>query len=272
MQTLDKPKRVLSPEHKAKLAAGKARAKAEREAAGSVAAIIDEVAPTAPVKVAGLKNLHLRSRPKELAAFRSLKIVMPECQVAETTKEGSLEYTTGPCQQALAEDPTDTYTWHLRCDHGPTQDADGHPIPVNERPYWEQNIFIEKTPVVEQGVIISYNEVPRYKISLRLREIALSDHVGGIENAQKVLSKGGKDPKEFGIAPFCEYYGCFRQDGLSQFKNGIFCSRRHAALIYIREKGIVMPIEGFDLPGRPVNQQKRADLLNGRDPQQRVDV
>ena len=195
-----------------------------------------------------LKKLNLTGRSMDSANLRARKVAKPECHVPVEIW-GKTEYTTGPCQQAAAHDTALRYTWYLTCTHGPVQDAEGNPIPEHLRSYYEEGQVIEKKPITNsEGVIERWEERTRNTTQLRIGQVVLSDHTGGRESVQEMIRKGIKDVSEFGIAPFCEYYNCYRQD-VRQFSNGTFCSPYHAKMVKARETGVILALGGWDSGG-----------------------
>ncbi len=187
-----------------------------------------------------LKKLNLIGKPMDASALRSVKVVKPECHVPVQTLN-TTQFTTGPCQQAVAHNPAKAHTWYLTCKHGPKVDSQGQPIPENMRCYYEQNIRKEETPIVgDDGIITGWDTSPRWEANLRIHQVALSNHTGGLAAYEEMLRKGCKPIADFGVAPFCEYYNCFEQDNLTKFKNGLFCSSNHARMVKARETSTVL--------------------------------
>ena len=209
----------------------------------------------------GMKRLNLTGRSMDLA-FRGRKVVKPECRVPVEIW-GKTEYTTGPCQQAAAFDTGLRYTWYLTCTHGPTHDSDGNEIPEHLRPYYEENIKVEKKPVPDANGVIKWEERFVNTSALRIVPLAISEHTGGRASVEEMIRKGVKDVSEFGIAPFCELYSCYRQDVREYpLARGLFCSDYHAKIVKARETGVILALGGFDSAWPiPVSSRKRAEQL-----------
>ena len=211
-------------------------------------------------RAAGKKLLNLPSRSTAAGNMRSVKIVKPACQVPVSV-QGRTEYTTGPCQQAVKQDPVLEFCWFKTCTHGPEQDSEGNPIPPELRPYYSLDIRMERTPVVQEGVIVEWKEKPLYDVTLRVDEAVKHPMVDSGNQLKRELERGAKLVSEFGIAPFCEHLGCYRQD-IRKFLNGMFCSENHARMVKARETGVLLPLAGFDATWqRQTSTEKRAEVL-----------
>lgn len=206
------------------------------------------------------RRLNLPSRGGT-SGLRERKIVYPECRVPVGI-QGKTEYTTGPCQQAVKQDPSLAVTWFKSCTHGPEMLADGSPIDEHMRPYYDVVIRIERTPVVEEGVIKEWREVSKYDAEERLTGVVVHDVAMSGKALQFRAERGAKDPSEFGLDPFCEYRGCWRQD-IKQFSNGMFCSELHAKLVKARETGVMLAESGFDQgwPNATSSAKRREQIM-----------
>jgi len=206
------------------------------------------------------KMLGLIGRSLE-QGLRGIKMIVPKCQVPVVV-HGKTEYTTGPCQQAVKDQPELARSWFKNCPHGPDRDEEGNEIPPELRPYYEMNIEKKSIPVVgEQGEIKEWEETQHIRVRLRIQDVALSPNIMGGRAVKVQRVRGGKFPQDFGVAPFCQNYGCQRQD-VRRFANGLFCTDNHAAFVYARETGAMIPIGGFDAswPGR-TSSRKRGEVM-----------
>lgn len=202
----------------------------------------------AKTTIEGKKLKGLTSRPKD-HGLHGIKLVVPKCQVPIVV-HGRTEWTSGPCTSL----PTRKRDWYKTCPHGPEfvleEQEDGTktktPIPEELRPYYETKIYIQKTPILdENGNIKEWEETTKYDAILRIEERADDIRIRSGRAVRITLAQGAKWPAEFGIAPFCELHGCFSQD-LTKFRNGLYCSDLHAAFVYARQTGVMLPLGGFD--------------------------
>ena len=220
---------------------------------------MEEVEPQS--KQGGSKLPESLSRGNPNAAYRAVTFVQPECHVPVAV-QGKTEYSTGPCQQAAAHDMSVPYTWYKTCTHGPQQQSDGTPLPPDLRPYYEVNLLIERTPVLQDGIVKEWRETPRYDVRLRLRQLTLPSLEEAGERMRAAMAKGSKFPEEFGITEqFCEYKDCWRTT-TKKYRNGVFCGSYHAKLVKARETKVFLAAGGFDAAWPDaVSSQKRADQL-----------
>lgn len=203
------------------------------------------------------------SAAKDIGAFRAIKLAKPECREAVETL-GKTEYTTGPCQQAVAHQRRLAFSWYKTCTHGPLKDGDGNEIEENLRPYYEEKLILKKTPIEnEDGVITDWQERMVNETTLRVVDVALSNHTGGPEAIRTLMRKGLRPLKDFDFdEQYCEHYGCFRTE-TKKFTNGYFCSREHAVMVKARETGMILAVPlDIDWTGRAIQarQQQLASL------------
>lgn len=215
-------------------------------------------APPAPVEVPvipenpGGKKLGIVGRSTD-QGLRGVVVAVAECAMP-TVVHGRTEYTTGPCQQAVKDNPSLARTWFKTCTHGPEfvleTNAEGRKvrvaIPPNLRPYYETAVHIKRTPILnEDGTIKEWEETTVYDAKLRLKYVAVDTTINSGRSLKRVLARGAKLATEFNIAPFCENHGCFRQD-VKRYRNGLYCSDNHAAFVYARATATFVPLGGFD--------------------------
>jgi len=193
--------------------------------------------------------------------LRGRKMVAPSCQVPVVV-HGKTEWTTGPCQQQVKESPTLRYSWFKTCPHGPEFDEHGQAIPEERRPYYETDIYEKRTPVLgPRGEIKEWKQTEHYSARLRVVDVALAETIMSGRAVNYRLARGALPVSDFGLAPFCEAYGCMRQK-TQQFKNGRFCSALHAKFVKARETGTMVPVGGFDTSWpMATSTQKRNEVL-----------
>ena len=177
------------------------------------------------------------SHVKNTLLVRGVKMVKPFCMVLSSQNfrdKVYQEYTTGPCQMNVKDDPGTRYSWFKTCTHGPDKFEDGTDIPEGLRPYYEAVISTSTEPVVEDGVIVNYKNITTYKVVPRIVDVAWHPNIEGGGGHYKAQREGARSLESFDIAPYCEMKGCKRQD-VTQFRNGLFCSKMHAQQIKLTE-------------------------------------
>ena len=214
------------------------------------------------------------SHTKSTLPYRGVKCVIPECHVLVNQNFHNTvfqEYTTGPCQQAVKDNPRLRYAWYKTCTHGPEQFEDGTPIPEHERPYYDVAIKTVQKPYFEDGVYKGMKDEVEYKIAPRIRDIAWNTKMFQGQSITRIQGMGGRSLESFDIAPFCELKGCWEQgyleqDGtraeeLKQFKNGIFCSELHAKLVKATESRIFLHLPWDSRTDNPISTERRQEQL-----------
>lgn len=213
----------------------------------------------------GKQLLSLSSQVKDTAAFRGVKLVMPECHVpVQQNFQGHVftEFTTGPCQMAVKDDPALAFTWFKTCTHGPEMDSQGAPIPEEMRCYYEVAMTSERKPkIVEGGAVAEWQDVTRYEVRPRIRDVAWNERLMSGFAVRYSQQRGAKPIEDFDIAPFCEMYGCNRQKSLKQFKNGLFCSPTHAKMVKATESGMILFLPYDQGSPRPISAERRRQQL-----------
>lgn len=158
-----------------------------------------------------------RKRPDLFPGQRAIKMLRPSC--LETDREGR---PTGGCQSE-ANLPSDWWRLCLSRGHDPY-------ISVVER--------TERKPKLsepdEQGrrQVEGHEEVVWYEEHPNLAEVVVNIRVNSGQGVEKARRKGFVLPEERGLAPFCQYWGCWSQDiKVRSGRFGDYCSDAQARVV-----------------------------------------
>lgn len=165
-----------------------------------------------------LRKFPIPTRARSLGSVRVEKLVIPQC--IEFDYDGVP--LSGPCQQSVYNsdgnpNPNFVQNWWDTCTHVTVtrEEADAAGYKGLPLAYFEKNRGGEVRPRIEE----------------RSKSVRNSSGIG----PQVARMYGARPVTDFGILPYCEYYGCFAQD-LTEFRNGHFCNETHAARVWHDER------------------------------------
>ena len=200
--------------------------------------------------------------------IRGRYFVQPACVVYvrnANRPQDAPQPVTGPCPTSRPRG------WWNTCRHGGPTDNEmkqlglDHPPAYYERAYEDR--LLEDWKPGPDGTL-ELNEAGTKKI----RVLSIKPRISGV--SASIRHSSGVGPaaaeilgylplEEFGIAPFCEMWGCNKQHPMDDaarangmiFRNGRFCSRIHAVLVYADEHGQILTLDSGD-KGRELRRQE----------------
>lgn len=152
--------------------------------------------------------------------LRTIKMVRPRC---DTIKVGDT---------VLFEGCFGTERWtNGTCPHDPYASM----MERREvRPKYEAIVDAENKPTGRMRVTGEETEV-WHERRWNLEQVPLSVRVNSGRGPEYYRALGWKDPQDMGLAPFCQFTGCWSQKIKFRDDHGDYCSEAHAKLIVADE-------------------------------------
>jgi hypothetical protein len=167
----------------------------------------------------GLINYHLPAGATKSVAYRTVKLVAPQCRLLLGTNTDSKGRTVHEWRSPCTEGPH-TPDWFRTCPHDPYFHEQEVPEVVEDREPQPDGTYI----------ITNRRVVPRVRRMPNLRQVPHSPRHLGFA-LRKKLRKGWAMPEQLGILPFCQFMDCWSQDLPEEWRDtthGDYCSREHA--------------------------------------------
>ena len=164
------------------------------------------------------------------------------------------------CRDGCQDGAEVAWDWHLSCPHDPYvgKREKRTQVPIYSEPHEDGSVSLEG-----MDERISWEPYPNFS------EVTVSTRVNSGTGVNKARRKGFILPEELrsplyptGIAPMCQFKGCYWHEGLREYRYGTFCRELEARLVGFDEHDAEgNPLYGAMEVHHEAKRQKQLDAV-----------